>query len=162
MVESSCAFMGTRQGVRERGPRMGEDFESIPNRPGRLALSATPPKTSNSPIKEAFEYYTPLARVRRFVEGNLDEDLSLTEASRIARLSPKYFSAFFKRHTGIHFRDWVTEVRIQRAKTLLAEKNRAIVQVAFAVGFKDVRTFQRSFKKVTGMTPIAFKRSVAP
>lgn len=141
---------------------MKEAFESTLNRSGRLARSVPSMKTPDFPIKEAFEYYTPLARVRKFVEANLEEDLSLTAASRIARLSPKYFSAFFKKHTGLRFRDWIAELRIQRAKVLLMEKNRAVTRVAFAVGFKDARTFQRAFKKVTGMTPIAFKKSVAP
>jgi len=113
-------------------------------------------------VEEAFDYYAPLARVREFVDANLDEDLSLTQASRVARLSPKYFSAYFKLRTGIRFRDWIAHVRIERAKSLLAEKNRAVTRVALAVGFKDVRTFQRAFKKVTGMTPRAFKKAVAP
>lgn len=141
---------------------MKEAFESTPNRPGRLARSVPPTKAPDLPINKAFEYYTPLARVRNFVEGNLQEDLSLTAASRIAGLSPKYFSAFFKKHTGLRFRDWITHLRIQRAKILLTEKNRAVTRVALAVGFKDTRTFQRAFKKVTGMSPIAFKKSVAP
>jgi len=141
---------------------MKKAFERTSNRPGRSTRLAAPTDAADPPIRTAFEYYGRLARVQRFVEANLQEDLSLTAASRIAGLSPKYFSAFFKQHTGLCFRDWVTDVRIQQAKALLMEKNRALARVAAAVGFKDTRTFQRAFKRVTGMTPIGFKKSVAP
>jgi two-component system response regulator YesN len=113
-------------------------------------------------VEAAFKYYDRLARVRAFVEANLEEELSLTKVSQIADLSPKYFSAFFRQHTGVRFGDWITGVRIGRARTLLTERNRSVTRVALAVGFKDVRTFQRAFKKVTGMTPRAFKKTVAP
>ena len=111
---------------------------------------------------EVFTYYRRLGRVQRFIESHLSEDLSLFEVAKVAGLSPKYFSVFFRQHTGVCFRDWVAMIRVERAKSLFEEKNRPIARVAHSVGFNDVRTFQRSFKKVTGMTPRAYKKSVAP
>lgn len=129
--------------------------------PGRSERARARGDLPSVPSKAAFKYYEPLARVRQFAHTNLAE-LSLVTAAKVARLSPKYFSSFFKQHTGMGFRDWVTHLRVQRAKALLTERNRPVTRVALEVGFKDTRTFQRAFKKVTGMTPIAFKKSVAP
>jgi len=114
------------------------------------------------PSVESYDYYRRLGRVRDFVESHLTENLSLDEVAKVAGLSPKYFSAFFRRHTGTCFRDWLAEIRVERAQTLLSQKNHAVARVTFMVGFKDIRTFQRAFKKVTGTTPLAYKKSVAP
>jgi len=141
---------------------MKETFESERSRKGRWARTIPSSRSAGPPFEEAFDYYAPLARVRQFVQQNLEKDLSLAATSKIAKLSPKYFSAFFKQHTGLGFRDWITTLRVQRAKVLLKERNRPVTRVALAVGFRDTRTFQRAFKRVTGMTPIAYKKSVAP
>ena len=93
-------------------------------------------------VEAAFEYYDRLARVRAFVEANLEERLSLAKVSQVADLSPKYFSAFFRQHTGVRFGDWVTRVRIGRARSLLTERNRSVTRVALAVG-RGLKTTNR-------------------
>lgn len=113
-------------------------------------------------MPNAFDYYERLGRVRKHVESNLAEDLSILEISKVAGLSPKYFSAFFRQHTGTCFRDWLALIRVEQARRLLREKNHGVTRLAYSVGFRDVRTFQRAFKKVTGMTPRAYKKTVAP
>ena len=119
--------------------------------------------SENIPVDDdAFQYYERLGRVREFGQANLSQELPIQEVAKIAGLSPKYFTAFFRQHTGTCFRDWLASIRIDRARALLSERTRPVTEVAFLVGFRDVRTFQRTFKKLTGMTPRAFKKSVAP
>ena len=115
-----------------------------------------PPGTRDA----AFRYYPALQRVRDYVEGHLGEDISLHDAAVVARLEKKYFSAFFRRKTGIGFRCWLSQIRIQRAQEMLRERDHTITNVALAVGFRDLRTFERAFKRDTGMTPRAFKAVV--
>ena len=109
-----------------------------------------------------FSYYPPLQKVRDFVERNLSEPIPLREAARAAGLEEKYFSAFFHRKTGVCFRDWLAVRRVERAIEILKERDDSITDVAARSGFQDLRTFERTFKRHTGVTPREFKRSVAP
>ncbi|HSS51626.1 MAG TPA: AraC family transcriptional regulator [Thermoanaerobaculia bacterium] len=112
--------------------------------------------------RRIFSYYPPLQRVREYVEQNLSEPISLREAASAAGLEEKYFSAFFHRKTGVCFRDWLAGRRVGRAIEILTQHDDTITNVAASVGFQDLGTFERSFKRLTGLTPREFKRSVAP
>jgi AraC-like DNA-binding protein len=112
--------------------------------------------------RRIFSYYLPLQRVREYVEKNLSEPISLRAAASAAGLEEKYFSAFFHRKTGICFRDWLAARRVDRAIEILTQHDDTITSVAESAGFQDLRTFERSFKRLTGLTPREFKRSVAP
>ena len=82
--------------------------------------------------------------------------------ARIAGLEVKYFSKFFHEKVGVCFREWLNHVRVARAMEMMRAHNHRITDVAFAVGFQDLRTFERSFKKSTARTPRSFKSSVRP
>jgi two-component system, response regulator YesN len=110
----------------------------------------------------AFAYYKRLQRVKCHVERNLADEVSLQTAAQVAGLEQKYFSTFFRQKTGICFSDWVARERVSRATQMLKKHNYSITCVAQDVGFHNLRTFERAFKKVTGMTPREFKRSVHP
>jgi AraC-like DNA-binding protein len=110
----------------------------------------------------AFEYYRPLVRLRRFVESNYDEDISLLRAARVAALERTYFCTFFRKKVGIGFRDWLRRVRVEKAMLMFAQQDSSISEVAFAVGFADLSTFERAFKEFAKMTPMQFKKTVAP
>ncbi|MFY9819865.1 MAG: AraC family transcriptional regulator [Thermoanaerobaculia bacterium] len=112
--------------------------------------------------RRIFSYYPPLQRAREYVEKNLSQPISLRAAASAAGLEEKYFSAFFHRKTGICFRDWLAGRRVNRAIEILGQHDDTITSVAESVGFQDLRTFERSFKRLTGLTPREFKRSVAP
>jgi two-component system, response regulator YesN len=117
------------------------------------------PRTINI---RAFEYYSSLARIRHYIDVNYSEDISLNKIAEVAAMEASYFSAFFRRKVGISFRDWLRHVRIQKAVKLLESANYSISAVAFAVGFSDLRTFERAFKRCTGLTARQYKKSVRP
>lgn len=110
----------------------------------------------------SFEYYERLARVKNFVERNYSEKISLHVAARVAGMEGKSFSRFFRAKAGIPFSHWLTKVRIAEAKKLLQSRNYTVTEVAFNVGYQDLTTFERAFKRLTGMTPREFKRSARP
>jgi AraC-like DNA-binding protein len=110
----------------------------------------------------AFSYYARLRRVREYVHRHLSEALPLGAAARIAAMNEKYFSTFFHAKTGLRYTEWLNSVRINRAVELMTERNYSISAVAAAVGYRDLRTFERAFKKRTAMTPRAYKRSIRP
>ena len=112
--------------------------------------------------ERAFTYYSRLARVKEYVESNLDGDVSLATVAGVAGLEHGYFSRFFRQKTGVRFSSWVASLRIRQAMELMRSANRSIARVAYSVGFRHVRTFERTFKRDTMMTPSAFKKSVRP
>ena len=112
--------------------------------------------------ERAFSYYSRLAKVKQYVEDNLVGDLSLSNVAEVAGMERRYFSRFFREKTGVRFSAWVASLRVRQAMELMRSANRSITRVAYSVGFRDVRTFERAFKRGTRMTPSAFRKSVRP
>jgi len=110
----------------------------------------------------SFDYYPPLHRIKIYTEEHYLEEIPLPCAAAVAGMEPTYFSSFFRRKVGIRFTDWLWCVRIAHAVRLLSRRDEPIRDIALAVGFHDMRTFQRAFKRVTNMTARAFKGRVHP
>jgi len=110
--------------------------------------------------QRAFDYYPQLRKVRQYVRDHYSEYLPLRKAAQIAGMERKYFSTFFHQKVGICFSDWLMELRIRKAVSLIEAENHSIAQIAFEIGYMDLRTFQRAFKRCMGLTPIEFKKKV--
>ncbi len=111
---------------------------------------------------KAFDYYPRLKRLREYVEQSYSEPISLKKAAGIAGLESSYFSTYFRAKVGITFTRWLRQVRVEKAMELMKAGDFSISEVAEAVGFGDLRAFERAFKKHTRRTPREFKKSVAP
>ncbi len=111
---------------------------------------------------EVFDYYPRLNRLRQYVEQSYSEPISLGKAASIAALESSYFSSYFHAKVGITFTDWLRHVRVEKAMELMKAKDFSISEVAYEVGFRDLRTFERAFKKYELKTPREFKKSVLP
>ena len=112
--------------------------------------------------ERAFRYYRRLKKVEVYVGSNYASRINVTKVARIAGMEPNYFSSFFHKKTGVKFTRWLAGVRVAEARRLMREANVAIPDIATAVGYGDIRTFERAFKSVTNMTPIKYKMSVRP
>ncbi|MBO9597353.1 MAG: AraC family transcriptional regulator [Cohnella sp.] len=93
----------------------------------------------------------------------IDEDPvqagGLSELSGKAGVTAEHFSREFKRLTGMNLSDYVIAKRIVRAKELLLTANANVESVALACGFHSLPHFYSTFKKLTGMTPRAYRNS---
>ena len=69
-----------------------------------------------------------------------------------------YFCKLFKKATGLNFTDYVSRVRIEKAKNLLLNPNTRISEVAYEVGFQSLTHFNRVFRKVVGQSPTEFRK----
>ena len=110
----------------------------------------------------AFAYYGRLGKVKSFVDEHYADHITLKQAADIACLEEKYFSTYFRAKTGIRFHDWIASVRVTHAIDLIRHDNTPISVISDETGFRDLRTFERAFKKCAGVTPIQFKKSVRP
>ena len=98
-----------------------------------------------------------IERAREYIGQNYKRDLSLESMSREMDMSPYYFSKLFKEVTGTNFVEYVTSIRIRRAKELLREGGWSMKQICQEIGYSDPNYFSRIFKKWTGQTPTEFK-----
>jgi len=94
-----------------------------------------------------------VARVLTVAASDLRNRISRAEAARLACLEPTYFSKCFRKAVGISFARWSTHVRIEAARRLLETSNLRVKVVARAVGYDNITTFERNFRKHTGTCP---------
>jgi AraC family transcriptional regulator len=98
-----------------------------------------------------------LRRVLEFMDAHLERDLSLTEIAETVELSQYHFARAFKQATGQTPIQFLMQRRIETAKQLLAESDLPIVEVGLRAGFKNQSHFTTLFRKVTSVTPRAFR-----
>lgn len=106
---------------------------------------------------QIFSYNPRLKKVKKFIDAHFSEHLSLERVSGVAGLERTYFSKFFREKTGICFREWLSAVRVKRAMEIMLARDAPITEIAFEVGFQDLRTFERAVGRCTGLSPKAVK-----
>ena len=104
----------------------------------------------------------PMKRLRQYVDERYSEHISLSDAAQLSGLKMSSFCSFFRTAVGINFTDWLRQVRISRALELMKTSALPITRIAHDVGFVEMITFEREFKKHTRMTPRDFKESLRP
>ena len=106
-----------------------------------------------SEIDRVLESDFHLRRLKGLVESNIREPFTLSDSSAKLGLSPNRLSHIFKKRTGVKYSDWIRHKRIAVAQTFLAEGRRSVLDIATSAGYKTSRSFERAFKRTTGMTP---------
>ena len=81
----------------------------------------------------------------------------MDEVSYLVNISPYYFSKIFKEGTGENFIEYLTNIRIEKAKELLGNSDYSMKEICVMVGYSDPNYFSRSFKKNVGVTPTEYK-----
>lgn len=93
-----------------------------------------------------------------YIRKNLDKKITIDEIAQEVYLSSCYLSRTFKQNLGCTLMEYLTHVRIEKAKMMLRNPKYNITQVAEESGFEDPGYFTRVFKKIEGITPSRFKQ----
>ena len=101
-----------------------------------------------------------LRRVRDYIEAHLDDDLSLTVLADIACLSPYHFSRSFKEAAGVGPQRYVTQRRLEWAKSLLRRSKEPLAIIAHEAGFADQSHLTSIFRREMGVTPGRFRAAL--
>lgn len=96
-----------------------------------------------------------------YIQNNFNQDISLDDVSREVNVSPYYFSKLFKEKTGEGFVEYLTNIRIEKAKILLAETDSSMREICQMIGYTDPNYFSRAFKKNVGVTPTEYKENLS-
>ncbi|HBE76711.1 MAG TPA: DNA-binding response regulator [Firmicutes bacterium] len=91
------------------------------------------------------------------IQQCFNTELTLEEVAATAFINPTYFSELFKQEVGTGFAEYITEIRVEKAKALLKIPELKIVEIAGMVGYRDANYFAKVFKKWIGLTPSEFR-----
>jgi AraC family transcriptional regulator len=101
-----------------------------------------------------------LRRVLDYIEQNADKDISVQELANVACLSPFHFTRMFSAAMGMPPARFVSQQRLENAKTMLTDGKLALSEIAFNSRFSSQSSFNRAFRRATGMTPGEYQQQV--
>lgn len=102
-----------------------------------------------------------IVRAKQYISEHQGEELSLGEVAKAVNTSTFYFCKLFKKATGLNFTDYVSRVRVEKAKNLLLNPNARVSEVAYEVGFQSLTHFNRVFRKIVGESPTEYRKRLA-
>lgn len=98
-----------------------------------------------------------LLKIFQFVETNYNKTCTLDALSEHISYHSVYLSRYFKRCTGLSYTDYVNRYRVNEAGYILKNSDTNILQIAYDCGFESLRSFNRNFKSIMGVTPSEFR-----
>jgi len=111
-------------------------------------------------VQEANAEPVAITRARQFIVDHQADDLSLKTVADAVNMSTFYFCKMFKKATGLNFTDYLSRIRIEKAKNLLLNPNLRVSEIAYEVGFGSLTHFNRSFHKIVGRSPSEYRRTL--
>jgi AraC-like DNA-binding protein/ligand-binding sensor protein len=101
-----------------------------------------------------------IRRAKEYVASHQSDPIKLEEITRALNVSTFHFCRKFKHVTGLTFVEYLSRVRIEKAKILLHNKNLRITEIAYEVGFQSLTHFNRIFRKLVGHSPTEYRSTV--
>lgn len=98
-----------------------------------------------------------LVRAKEYIDNSYDKSISLEEVAAKIGISSFYLSKLFKDKYQVTFIDYLTNIRLQKAKELLLDGTIPLKEIALTIGYKDPNYFSRVFKKEVGMSPREYR-----
>lgn len=149
-------YMRIKQSLKERNLELNTTFTSIQTvSDWQLFLQVSSMKMSN--YYHSRQYKT---QVENYIEAHFNEPLRLEQVAEAVQLSPNYFSNLFKEEFGENFSEYLTKIRMEKAKQLIEKNEFALKEIAFKVGYRDPNYFSRVFKRYFHESPTAYQRRI--
>ncbi|KRE73821.1 helix-turn-helix domain-containing protein [Paenibacillus sp. Soil750] len=96
--------------------------------------------------------------ILEYLNQHLEQDITLDIMADKLNITPGYLSTYFKEKTGANFSDYLNGLRIQKAKELLNNLDLKIQEISVKVGYQNVNSFIRMFKRYSGITPGEYRK----
>src|SRR5215510_15463166 len=104
-------------------------------------------------ILKRLNYHSRLRRVMIYLTDNATAEITLQIAARVACMEKTSFSRFFSRAVGITFREFLQRWRIAIAVNQILNSDASLTEIAYSAGFASMSAFERTFKKITTLSP---------
>jgi AraC-like DNA-binding protein len=101
-----------------------------------------------------------VARAKQFVQSHSEESIKLAQVVQYVHVSRFYFCKLFKKTTGMTLTEYVSCVRVEKAKSLLVDPSLRISDVVYAAGFGSIPRFNSVFKRHVGMPPTEYRATL--
>jgi len=128
-----------------------------------LVLAVSQAATSTRRMPEARQVSLRESTLRlalRYIEDNLDQELSVPQIATYIAVSPRQISRIFRELVNTSPAEYVSRARLDRAATLLRSTDRPVKDIAAQVGIPDVHHFTRVFARYAGVPPSAYRHGV--
>ncbi len=109
---------------------------------------------------DIFSSYHILFDCLNYIQNHYESNITLQEMADRVNMSPNYFSTFFKQNTGCTLRDYLKNIRIRHALSILASSDASVGRVAEMVGMPSYEHFSRLFTKEVGVSPSGFRKQI--
>lgn len=113
---------------------------------------------TNLKLKNIGEKDWMIERAKKYIKDYYKLNLKAHEVADIINISPNYFSSLFNQETGKGFNEYINNLRIEEAKTLLVETPFKVHEIAEMVGYKEYKYFVKVFKEFSNLTPIQYRK----
>lgn len=107
-------------------------------------------------------HYKTVSQLKQIIQHKYDKKLTIEDLAKETYLAPNYLSTLFKQETGVTINEYLMRVRVEKAKEIILDTNKRIVDISLAVGYADPAYFTKVFKRYTGMSPSDFKNKIKP
>ncbi|TWU51782.1 AraC family transcriptional regulator [Rubripirellula reticaptiva] len=103
-------------------------------------------------------FFQELSPVIQYIDDHYTESISMTEMAALANLSATHFNTRFRAVLRLSPTEYVLSRRIQQAQQLLTQTEKTIIEIACEIGFFDQSHFTKRFRRVTGLTPLGYRK----
>jgi two-component system response regulator YesN len=100
-----------------------------------------------------------ILKIRRYLAENFQQTIHLKELSEKFNINLFYLSQLFKKKTGQNYSNYLSHLRIDKAKELLGKTDMRVYEICEAVGYTDTTYFSKMFEKICGCTPSEYRKS---
>jgi two-component system, response regulator YesN len=100
-----------------------------------------------------------IGKAKKYIEKNYQSQILVEDVAREVSISPSYFKHLFKQESGFTFSDYLTKVRIRKAKELLLNSDLNITEIAFETGYQNSNYFSIVFKNLEGISPSEYRKN---
>ena len=105
--------------------------------------------------RESFDVL--IENIKSYIDENLLHDFSMSDLSTVFNYNEKYLGRLFRQKTGTTIKEYCNIAKIKKAKRLLQDSQSTIAAIAGQVGYNNVTYFNRIFKRITGVSPQAYR-----
>ncbi|TBL75684.1 response regulator transcription factor [Paenibacillus thalictri] len=108
------------------------------------------------------KHHKTVSQLKRIMDAKFDGKLTIEDLAKEMYMAPNYLSTIFKQETGVTINEYMMWVRIEKAKEMILNTNKRIVDISAAVGYTDPAYFTKVFKRHTGINPSEYKTIIKP